>query len=191
VTDNLPNYAAMEPPDDKPIGEYTTHERRAEILRLLKEAGSPFAIKQCRLAERYDVHESTISRDMDRLRESVDAYLGQDAKLTTRTLFEKTVRELQNDGEWKAAWDVVVDWNEWLADLGEQHREPRRSEVGVDVTSRHAEVAYTIVREGDADPLPTVDGDGAGPDAGGERVDYDALGFTKSPATVDVEGVDE
>jgi hypothetical protein len=174
----------MEPPDGKPVKEYTTHERRAEILRVMKEAGSPFAVKQVRLAERYGVHESTISRDMDRLRESVDEFLGQDAKLTTRALLEKTVRELQNAGEWKAAWDVVMDWNEWLADLGEQHREPRRSEVGVDVTSRHAEVAYTIVREGDDEPLPTVDG---ASEAGSEAIDYDELGFTSAPATIDVE----
>ena len=176
MTANLPNYAALEPPDGKPVAEYSTHERRAEILRLLREAGSPFAIKQVRLADRYNVHESTISRDMDRLRESVAEYLGQDAKLTTRTLLEKTVRELQNEGEWKQAWDVVMDWNEWLAEVGEQHREPARSEV--DVRSRHAEVAYTVVREGDDEPLPTTE-DGT--------VDHEDLGFTSAPVTVDVD----
>ena len=87
MTENLPNYATTEPPEGKPTEEYTTHERRAEILQLLTETGSPFAIKQVRLAERYDVAESTISRDMDRLRESVAGHLGDDAKLTTRTLF--------------------------------------------------------------------------------------------------------
>lgn len=181
MTDNLPNYAAMEPPDDKPVEEYTTHERRAEILQLLKRAGSPFAIKQVRLADRFDVHESTISRDMDRLRESIDDTLGQDAKMTTRVLLEKTVRELQDDGEWKQAWDVMMDWNEWLADLGEQYREPRKSELGVDVSSRHAEVSYQVVREGDEEPLPTVE------TAEGESVDHDALGFTSAPATIEID----
>lgn len=182
MTDNLPNYAGMEPPDDTPPEGYTTHERRAEVLQLIERAGSPFAINQSRLAERYGVHRSTISRDMARLRESIDEHLGDDAKLLTRTLLEKTVRELQGEGEWKAAWDVVMDWNEWLAELGEQHREPDRSEVDVDVDSRHAEVAYKIVREDDAPVL----------EADPETVDYDALGFTAAPdGDVEVDPVDD
>lgn len=112
MTTNIPNYTTMEPPDEKPIKEYSTHERRAAILQQVKRAGSPFSVKQAALADRYGVHESTISRDMDRLRESVAAHLGQDAKLTTRSLLEKTVRELHAEGEWKAAWDVMMDWNE-------------------------------------------------------------------------------
>jgi DNA-binding Lrp family transcriptional regulator len=180
MTDNLPNYAAMEPPEDTPVDQYSTHERRAEILHRIKEAGSPFAITQVRLAERYGVHESTISRDMDRLRESIDDHLGNDAKLLTRTLLEKTVQELQAEGEWKAAWDVVMDWNEWLADLGEQHREPDRVEA--DVRQRTSEVQYRVVRE-EPDDVP-VGGENGG-------VDYAALGFTAAPGgEVDVEAVD-
>jgi len=180
MTDNLPNYAAMEPPDETPIKEYSTHERRAEILQRIKEAGSPFGITQARLAERYGVHESTISRDMDRLRESIDDHLGNDAKLLTRTLLEKTVRELQAEGEWKAAWDVVMDWNDWLADLGEQHREPDRVEA--DVRQRTSEVQYRVVRE-EPDDVPVSEEDGG--------VDHAALGFTAAPGgEVDVEAVD-
>ena len=179
MTENLPNYAAMDSPDGKPADECSTHERRAEILRLIREAGSPFAITQARLAERYDVHESTISRDMDRLRESVDEHLGNDAKLLTRTLLEKTVSELHAEGEWKQAWDVVMDWNDWLADLGEQHREPDRVEA--DVRQRTSEVQYRVVREEPA-ALPTDDEDG---------VDFEALGFAEGPAGVDVDAVDE
>jgi len=181
MTDNLPNYAAMEPPDSTPATEYSTHQRRADILRRIREAGSPFAITQSRLADRYDVHESTISRDMNRLRESIDDHLGNDAKLLTRTLLEKTVRELQAEGEWKAAWDVVMDWNDWLAAVGEQERAPDRAEVDVDVDARTTEVAYTIVRE---EPDLPID------EAGG--VDYGDLGFTQGPGgEVPVEAVEE
>lgn len=52
----------------------------------------------------------------------------------------------------------------------------------VDVRSRHSEIAYTIVREGEDEPLPTTEDDG-----GGETVDYEALGFTSGPVAVDVE----
>ncbi|WP_331235146.1 hypothetical protein [Natronorarus salvus] len=185
MTDNLPDYTAIEPPETKPIEEYTTHERRADLLRRLVDAGSPFAINQTRQADRYGVHRSTISRDMDRLRESVDDRLGADAKLTTRVLFESIIGELLEASDWKAkkaAWDVVMDWNEWLADLGEQHREPKRSELDVDMRSRHSEVSYKIVREGDDEPLPTIQ-----TEDGEDVVDYEALGFTSGPSEVPVE----
>jgi len=180
MTDELPDYTSIEPPEETAEEEYTHHERRAEILRLLTDAGSPSAIKQTRLADRYGVHDSTISRDMDRLRESVAQNMGNDAKLLTRVLFEKTVQELQAEGEWKDAWDVVMDWNDWLADLGEQHREPNRSELGVDVRSRQTEVSYTVVREGDQEDLPETE----------EGVDYAELGFTSAPAEIEVEPAD-
>lgn len=180
MTDNLPDYTSVKPPDGTPPEDLTTHERRAEILRLVERAGSPFAITQARLAERYDVHESTISRDMDRLRESVDEHLGRDAKLTTRSLYGKVVRELLEADDWrakKAAFDVVMDWNDWLADIGEQHREPRQSEVDVDV--RREELAYTVVREGEVS-LPTAGDED-------DSVDYEAIGFTNAPVSVDVD----
>jgi len=178
MADTLPDYTTLEPPDEKPPDEYTTHERRAAILRVVFEAGTPSAVNQRRLADRFDVHESTVSRDMNRLRESIDSHLGADAKLTTRALFERTVRELQTEGEWKAAWDVAMDWNEWLADLGEQHREPQKSALDVDMRSRSVDVAYEVVRDESGDPLPTTeDGD----------IDHAALGFTSGPSEIDVE----
>lgn len=165
-----PDYTALEPPVDTSPDEYDTHERRAEILDLLVEAGNPFDIKQVRLADRYDVHESTISRDMDRLRESVDEHLGTDAKFTTRTLYQNLVKDLLAEDDWKAkakAWDIQMDWNRWLADLGEQHREPKKSEI--DMRSAHVDVAYRVVREGDAEEVL-------------EDANPADLGFTEAPA---------
>lgn len=52
----------------------------------------------------------------------------------------------------------------------------------VDVRSRHAGIAYTIVREGEDADLPTTD-EGA--------VDHAALGFTKAPVSIEVETPEE
>lgn len=183
MTDDLPDYSAVNPPDDAPPADYSHHERRAEILQVLIEAGSPSAVNQSRLADRYDVHDSTISRDMDRLRESVTDHLGTEAKFTTRTLYQHVVDELLEEDDWKAtkaAWDVAMDWNEWLGDVGEQHREPDRVEA--DVRQRSSEVQYRVVRE-ESPELPADDSGG---------VDYDAIGFTAAPGgDVDVEAVEE
>lgn len=174
MTSDLPDYTTVKVPDDKPPTEYTTHERRADLLRRCITAGSPYAVNQSDQAERYNVDRSTVSRDMKRLRESVDDALGEDAKLTTKTIFERALLDLREADDWrasKAALDCVMEWNDWLADLGLQEREPDRAEV--DVRSRS--VSYQIVREGEEDPLPTDEN---------ETVDHDALGFTSGPVGV-------
>ena len=177
MTDNLPDYSTIEPPRDADPEEYSTHERRAALLRRIREAGSPFAITQSREADRFGVHESTISRDMNRLRESVDAHLADDAKLTTRVLFQTVTEDLLAADDWKAkkaAFDMAMDWNEWLADLGEQHREPDKVEA--EVRNENAGVQYQVVTEAPDVDVPTDDSG---------TPDFEALGFAEGPGGID------
>lgn len=176
---DLPDYSGVTPPEEKEPVEYDHHERRGEIFDLIASRGDPSAVKQSQLAERYEVAESTISRDMDRIRESTSQHLGTSAKLTTRTLGQKVIRELLAADDWratKAAWDVHTDRLEVLFDLGELAREPDRAEVDVDVDARTTEVSYTVVRD---EPELPADGDG--------KVDYEDLGFSQAPASIEVE----
>lgn len=183
MTDSLPDYTALNVPDDKHPTEYTHHERRADLLHRCIEMGSPFAVNKTGQSDRYDVSRQTIHRDMNRLRESVGDSLGDDAKLTSKAVYERALLELRQADDWrasKAAFEMTMDWNEWLADIGEQHREPDKSELDMDVDmqSRQTEVSYQIVREDSDEPLPTEDDD---------SVDHEALGFTSGPAEIDVE----
>lgn len=191
MADTLPDYSTVEVPAEKPPSEYSHHERRASLLRRCISMGSPFAVSQTNQAERYSVHRSTISRDMKRLRESVGEHLAADAKLTSKTVFERALLDLRQADDWKAskaAVDMVLDWNKWLQDIGEQEREPDRSELDVDMRSRRSEVSYRIVREGEEDPLPTTE-----TEDGSETVDYEELGFSSGPSEIDVtaEEIDE
>lgn len=184
MADNPPNYTEMKPPDSVDPSNYSTHERRADLLRRIVDAGSPGRINQSELAEEYAVARSTVSRDMDRLRDTIDDQLGRDAKLTGKAVFEHVLGDLLEREDWKAkarAFDIMMEWNDFLADLGEQHREPRKSKLDVDMQSRRSEVSYQLVREGENEPLPTTAGDEE------ETVDYDALGFSAGPAKVPVE----
>lgn len=183
MSPDIPDYTTLKPPEDISPEDYSYHERRAEILQALIEGGSPSAIKQVDLAERYDVHESTISRDMDALRESIREHVTDDSLSTTWLLREHIVADLLDEDDWrarKAAWDVQMDWNDWLGEIGEQHREPDRSEL--DVRSRNVGVTYEVIRPGDGEELPRTD-DGT--------VDYDALGFTNGPVGIEVEATGE
>jgi hypothetical protein len=76
---------------------------------------------------------------MDRLRSHVDNHLGREAKMTTRAAYVQTVQELQDDGEWKQAWDVIMEWNQWLQDIGKQETEPDRHEISGELSTEHTE----------------------------------------------------
>ena len=129
--DNSPKYNAIEIPDVSPRN-FTAEQRRADLFRRVLNAGSPHAINQSREAERYDVHRSTVCRDMNELGEYVGENIGNDARLTARAVFEQTLSDLQNADDWrasKAAFDTMMDWQSWLQDTGEQEREPDKLAV--------------------------------------------------------------
>lgn len=86
MTDNLPDYTTIEPPEEKSPETYTHDERRAELLQLMERAGGPYTINLVRLANRYGVHWSTLSRDRQRLKEAIKERLGDDASFEKWTL---------------------------------------------------------------------------------------------------------
>lgn len=136
---NDPDYYQVDVPQQKDPTDYSYIERRSEILGLILERGSPHGVKQARLAERYDVSESQISQDMDRLRTHVENHLGRSAKMTTRALYQKTIQNLQDEGEYREAFEVAMEWNKWLQDIGKQETEPERHEISGELSSEHTE----------------------------------------------------
>jgi hypothetical protein len=184
MTNNLPDYTELEPPTDTPPTEYSTHERRAELLRIMERKGGPYAVNLSQLSDQYDVHRSTLSRDRDRLKESIQDQLGEGARLEKWMLYQHVVQELLEADDWratKAAWEVRADYDDWLGEIGEQYREPDRVEADVEVDARRTEISYTVVRE--EGELPTDDEGG---------VDYEDIGFTRAPGgDVGVEAVEE
>lgn len=148
-----PDYYNLEVPDDKDPSEYHYTERRAAILNLIIQRGSPYAIPtQTELAERYDVAQSSISKDLEHIRDHVDEHLGGDAKLTTRVVYERAVRELMDEGKHEEAFDIVMKWNKWLQDIGEQEQVASKHQVDADVTTREAASEtdeYVLVEDAD------------------------------------------
>lgn len=118
------DYAQVDVPDEKHPTEYHYTERRSEILQIVLRAGGPAAVNQSTLADRYDVDRSTISRDLDRLSESIADQLGSHIDLTVKAAFDRAVEELQEEGEYREAFDVALDWSEWLADRGHIAQKP-------------------------------------------------------------------
>ena len=127
---NEPDYRATNVPEDKPASEYSYVERRAEILQLIEEAGHPRAISQTRLADRYGVSQGQISQDIDRLRSYIVDNIDPDTvDGITETVYQKAIKELMSNGEYKDAVKAVESWNDWLMDRGKVEKEPDKHEV--------------------------------------------------------------
>lgn len=124
------NYRAINIPSDKPPTEYTYAERRAEILQRIEQKGHPRATNQSELAERYGCTQQNISNDVQQLRE----YITQNIDSTTtdaitETVYQKSIRELLQNGEHYKAVKAVESWNEWLMDRGKVEEQPDKHEV--------------------------------------------------------------
>jgi len=124
------DYRAANVPEGKAPDEYTYVERRAEELQLIEEAGHPRAISQTRLADRYGVSQGQISQDIDRLRDYINENIdATTVDAITETVYQKSIKELVESGEYKDAVKAVESWNDWLMDRGKVEKEPDKHEV--------------------------------------------------------------
>lgn len=186
TADGQVDYWALEPPDQTPETQYSPEERRADILKKLVQGGTPNSLNQSKTAKVYGVSQPTISKDVAKLAEFVGQNLGRNVSLTVQTLFEKTVADLRAEGEYKAAWDVAMEWSDWLADVGAIDYEPDRVEVGH--YDPDDERRYQVVRpdsvpddfvDADFRDVPADHPDDETPDS----VDADEAGFTATPGS--------
>lgn len=108
------DYDSIEVPEDKSPKKYHYTHRRAEILRLLREAGHPRAVNQARLARRYDCTRQNIGNDIDVLAEYVDRTLGDRRILTTKIVYDWSIKTLIEREEPRKAAQTAKELNEWI-----------------------------------------------------------------------------
>ena len=119
-----PNYAAMKAPEDKHPKDYSYIERRAEIYRLIEEAGHPHNLErsQQELADRYGVSQRQISKDIQRLREFEAEHNTERTKSVTSWLAEKAVMDAVQEDDFERALQLQMKYNEFLFDIGDLER---------------------------------------------------------------------
>jgi len=141
--EDLPDYEAIKIPEGKAPSEYNYNERRAELLKIIREKGDPDAIDHQGLANRYDVTPPTISKDKKRITAYIAHNLDpQKARAFSDSAYRKCIRELMDQGEFGKATRALDSWNDWLADEGLRSSEPERVE---------GEIKLTDLIGGDAD----------------------------------------
>lgn len=113
-------YKDVTVPEDTPPEDYNYIQRRAELLQRLIEAGHPDRLSRTQCAEQYDVHPSTITRDIQALREEIRSDISTDADFVSHVLFQKALRDTVEREAWSEAINILESWNKWLSDRGFQ-----------------------------------------------------------------------
>jgi len=129
MTGNI-DYREIQPPEHKHPKEYTYNERRSEIFRLWKESNDPYAeISQTQLSKRYDMAVSTIHDDIQIVKQFISENLGEEEEIKTDVGFDRSIKKLEQNGQYyKAAKVRKMKW-EWLHNTGIKEKEPDKHEV--------------------------------------------------------------
>lgn len=113
------DYATVEIPTTKPPEEFTYQERRADLLRQIRDLGHPSMIKQVEAADRYGVSQGQISKDLSRLAESVREHIvDRDRRaFTVDSVVRRSIQGLLGEGEYRKAAQTAMEWDEWLTEF--------------------------------------------------------------------------
>ena len=84
---NKIDYFSVKIPKEKEPDKYSYIERRADILKLIMEAGHPRAITQTKLAETYKVSQPQIHKDV----EAIKDFFGSISDKKTVNMITETV----------------------------------------------------------------------------------------------------
>jgi hypothetical protein len=110
---NEPDYAAVQVPT-KPPTEYSYVERRAELLQLVQNRGHPGALNQNELADRYDVSQQQISKDLDRLDEFIRSRLAHRRDLKLGSALDRALKGALQDEEWDTVRRIAESYDEYI-----------------------------------------------------------------------------
>lgn len=118
-----PDYAATAIPTDKPRSDYSYVERRADLYQQILDLGHPDHINQTEVAQMYDVDQSTVSRDLDRIAEYVRESRVDDLDrraLDVHASVSRAIRELQQTddvADTERAAELAMEWaGDWCWD---------------------------------------------------------------------------
>lgn len=130
------NYAELsgQAPFDKPTTEYSTIERRSEIYGMIEDAGHPRNLErnQEQLGDRYGVSQQQISKDIDKIREFEATHNAVRAQAVTSWLAEKAVQQKIEDGNFEDAFDIQLEYVDYLFETGDIEAAPDELEISGD-----------------------------------------------------------
>lgn len=131
---NSVDYTGVDLPDKSRTEWHYTH-RRAELLQLIKEAGHPDELNQTELAERYDVSQQQISKDIKRIGGSIRESVDMDRRaVTVDAVLQRSIRGLLDDERYYKAGQLALEWDEWIDEAGISTGEDSDSGVTINLS---------------------------------------------------------
>lgn len=108
------DYRSVNVPADLPPEDYTYAQRRADLLREIERVGHPGLVNGAEMARRYGCSRQNIYNDLDVLADYVADRVGDRQELTTNAVFQRCLRGLLEEGEWRDAARTAKEWSEWV-----------------------------------------------------------------------------
>lgn len=143
------DYASIKLDPNKPMEQYDTYERRAFILKMIEESGSPYTVNVALLAEKFRVHHSIVYVDIKILGAYYRERLSDTVEFDTDAFYAKAVKELRAKGNFKLAAQIIKDRNEWLFMRGVLRKEPEKVvNLTISPESLWADFQARLQREG-------------------------------------------
>lgn len=132
-----PDYGSVDVPTTKPPESFTYQERRADLLKQIRDLGHPSMLNQTEMADRYGVSQQQISKDLDRISESVREHLtDRDRRaLNVQSVVQRAIRGMLADEEWRAAARTAIQYQDWVQEFADVERlEAELEELRAEVT---------------------------------------------------------
>jgi len=132
-------------PEENPYSRWTAPERKAYLLRLIMERGSPSMISRTEEAHRFKLSIARISQDLSCLDQYIAKSLDQ-VKVHSMVIanFSRAHRHLLEDGQYEKAFNLAMTFTGYLASLGIIEKAPSRHELEV---SGGLEIVFQTVKE--------------------------------------------
>lgn len=127
---NTPDYSTVEIPAAKPAEEFTYQERRAGLLQQIRDLGHPSMLNQAEEADRFGVSQQQISKDLDRIAESVREHLADRGRraLSVDAVVQRSIRGLLEEEEYRKAARTAMEYDEWVTEWNDIERLEREIE---------------------------------------------------------------
>lgn len=141
------DYEAVEIPDpsDSPYEDWDASQRRAWMLREMRDAGHPRPFTQADVARQFGVSPACISKDVKKIHEHIADDMGAAKIGEIIMMVENEVYELFEDDDRDPAdtIEAAEKWADMLADYGAVERAPDRHEVEADV-EKEVDASLTV-----------------------------------------------
>lgn len=118
-TDDVDDYDAVDLPDTDALcrEKWGTAERRAELLRRIRETSHPRELNQTELGNEFGVSQQHISKDFAKIGAHVRRSIDRDRRaLAVNATVQRAIRGLLEQEDFYKAGKFAIEWDPWVDD---------------------------------------------------------------------------